>query len=253
MTGFVALLRKELLEIVRTWRIWVFVILLLALAIISPLTARYQKELMGSLLAGSGVQFVLPDPTWLDSLGQWGKNLSEIGLLTVILTTGGLISGEARQGTQILVLTKPITRSAYVVAKFVAHSGFLVVTTCCAAGIELALTAALFANVDAGLLLAQTGAWLVLALVLMSCTLLGSASLNSGLAAAGVGLGGMLALLLAGLWEPATRYTPAGLRQAVAALGVGQEPAGPWPVVTGLLAVVLLVTAAAAILGHREL
>ena len=64
MTGYVALLRKELMEIIRTWKIWVLPGILLGLAVISPLTARFQRELMGSVLNGSGLVVALPDPTW---------------------------------------------------------------------------------------------------------------------------------------------------------------------------------------------
>ncbi len=250
MTGFTALLRKELLEIVSTWRVWVVGGLLLGMAVLSALTGRYQKELIGSLLA-AGIQITLPDPTWADSFAQWAKNLTEIGLLMVVLTTGGLISAERSQGSLVLVLTKPVSRTAYVVAKFLAQAGFLAVATALAAGAELALTAALFPAVEAGPVIAVTGAWLVLAMLLMACTLVGSAGLDRGLAAAGTGLAGLVVLLVLGLWEPATRYSPAGLYQAVGALAAGGQVSA-WPVVTGLVATAVLVAAAAGVMSRRE-
>lgn len=111
MTGFTALLRKELTEIVRAWRIWALPVLFVFLAITGVLSARYTKELLGSMLgAGTDMSALIPDPTWRDTLAQWNKNLSQIGIIAILLTTGGTINAEARQGTQILILTKPVSR-----------------------------------------------------------------------------------------------------------------------------------------------
>ena len=245
MTGYVALLRKELMEIIRTWKIWVLPGILLGLAVISPLTARFQRELMGSVLNESGLAVALPDPTWLDALIQWNKSLSQIGLIVVILMSGSMISSEARQGTQVLILTKPVSRQAYVLAKYTAQMIFVGIVTIVAATVEIALATALFPETQVGVALQLTGVWLLLALVLLAFTLVGSA--------AGIALAAMLVLLLLGLWGPATRYTPAGLYSMMSRLAAGAE-AGPLGPVWAAVAVIAgCVTGAAAIMVHREL
>ncbi|MES6533201.1 hypothetical protein U6O79_12500, partial [Cutibacterium acnes] len=72
MNRFTSLLRKELTEFARTWKIWVIPGLFIVLAVTGVLSARFAKELMQSLLpAGSDMSTLIPDPTWRDTLGQW--------------------------------------------------------------------------------------------------------------------------------------------------------------------------------------
>ena len=67
----------------------------------------------------------MPTPTYLDAYAQWAKNLTQIVLFAIIIIYGGLSRPERKSGTAILVLTKPVSRSAFVVAKAVVHSVFL--------------------------------------------------------------------------------------------------------------------------------
>ena len=121
--------------------------------------------------------------------------------IAVVLAMGGMVSGEARQDTQMLILTKPASRATYVAAMFGIQAGFLVVTTLGAGVIELAVSRLLFPDNPVAPLVATTSAWLVLALV-------GSVSLGSPLAASGVSLAAMVVMLLLTLREPTERYSP---------------------------------------------
>ncbi len=95
MNRFTSLLRKELTEFARTWKIWVIPGLFIVLAVTGVLSARFAKELMQSLLpAGSDMSTLIPDPTWRDTLGQWTKNLSQIGTIAILLMSGGIINTE---------------------------------------------------------------------------------------------------------------------------------------------------------------
>ena len=84
--------------------------------------------------------------------------------IAVVLAMGGMDSGEARQDTQMLILTKPASRATYVAAMFGIQAGFLVVTTLGAGVIELAVSRLLFPDNPVAPLVATTSAWLVLAL-----------------------------------------------------------------------------------------
>ncbi|MCY6488402.1 hypothetical protein OYG14_12835, partial [Actinobacillus pleuropneumoniae] len=87
----------------------------IVLAVTSVLSARFTTELMQSLLpAGSDMSALIPDPTRRYTLGQWTKNLSQIGIVAILLMSGSTINAEDRQGTQILILTKPVSRWGYV-------------------------------------------------------------------------------------------------------------------------------------------
>ena len=154
MNRFTSLLRKELTEFARTWKIWVIPGLFIVLAVtgvcdqrtrMTGRTARFAKELMQSLLpAGSDMSTLIPDPTWRDTLGQWTKNLSQIGTIAILLMSGGIINTEGRQGTQILILTKPVSRWDYVLAKFVSTVIFCTATVTVGARVEYAASLIFF-------------------------------------------------------------------------------------------------------------
>ena len=169
MNRFTSLLRKELTEFARTWKIWVIPGLFIVLAVTGVLSARFAKELMQSLLpAGSDMSTLIPDPTWRDTLGQWTKNLSQIGTIAILLMSGGIINTEGRQGTQILILTKPVSRWDYVLAKFVSTVIFCTATVTVGALVEYAASLIFFHDSRALPLLQLTATWLLYALVLVA-------------------------------------------------------------------------------------
>ncbi|MES9336688.1 ABC transporter permease [Cutibacterium acnes] len=177
MNRFTSLLRKELTEFARTWKIWVIPGLFIVLAVTGVLSARFAKELMQSLLpAGSDMSTLIPDPTWRDTLGQWTKNLSQIGTIAILLMSGGIINTEGRQGTQILILTKPVSRWDYVLAKFVSTVIFCTATVTVGALVEYAASLIFFHDSRALPLLQLTATWLLYALVLVAVPLIGSAA-----------------------------------------------------------------------------
>lgn len=249
LAGFVPLLGKEVREIVRTWRVYVVPGALVFCAVAGPVAARFQKVLVQSVL---GSDAGMPDPTALDSWAQWAKNLQQLALLALIVSLSGVVSAERRQGTALLVLTKPVSRSAFVLAKGLAAYGLVVVSTVVAAVGTWALTAAVFGPPDPLPLIRATAVWLVLAALFVAVMLALSACFASSAASAGIGIGVYIVLSLLALWGPALRYTPAGLGSLIATFASASNASDVvWPVVTGV------VTAAAccglAILAVRRL
>jgi ABC-2 type transport system permease protein len=252
MTGFRAFLAKDLREIVRTWRIWVLPGFLLFAAVTGPPMARYTKELLDSL--GGGVMTgLVPDPTWVDSYAQWTKNLGQLVLIALIISLGSSISGERRTGTAAMVLTKPVSRAGFVLSKFLSTAVLVVGATLAGMLVTFAITLAFFPDAPIGPLLAATAAWLLFALLLVAVVLAGSAAVDSGAGAAGIGLGFFMVLALAGLWGPAVRWSPAGMVNAPVALGAQADVAilGPALTTAALTAVALLV--AVKVFERREL
>ncbi|MGE0556536.1 MAG: ABC transporter permease subunit, partial [Gemmatimonadales bacterium] len=141
MSGLAAFLAKERNEIFRTWKIWVIPGMLLFFGITSPLVALVAPKLIGSL-AGSqpGVVIQLPDPTGLDGYAQFLKNLSQIVVIAVIIAGAGVVSSERSSGTAILVLTKPLSRAAFVGAKLISFLGLILVPTVVAAIVCVAVS-----------------------------------------------------------------------------------------------------------------
>jgi ABC-2 type transport system permease protein len=255
--GFLVFARKEAVEIVRTWRIWVLPGMLLFFALTGPVTAKYTPDIIkaagGSELAA--LVKAMPKPTYLDAYEQWIKNLSQIGIFAIIIIYGGLISSERKDGTAILVLTKPLSRTSYVAAKAAVHAVFLAVTVGVSTVASWSVTRMVFGKSPGLHLWYGVVAWLALAIFFLGVMTLLSATLGSQAGAAGIGLAVFAGLSVAGLWEPLRRFSPAGLVQAPAALVAGKEAAAlvVSPVITACGLAVLLVMAAAEVFRTKEL
>src|SRR6185312_6705147 len=139
MNGFAVMLRKELLEAWRSQRFLLVGVVFLLLGIISPVGAKYLPELLKVLgTSQQGVQVIVLTPTVNDAIAQFLKNVAGTGVFVALLLPMGVVAREKEQGTASFVLTKPVSRQAFLVAKALALG---VVLT---AGVALATIAAYF-------------------------------------------------------------------------------------------------------------
>lgn len=246
--------RKEALEILRTSRIIVLPAILLLFALTGPLLAKYTPEILSAVAGDQLGGIELPPPTAFDAYGQWVKNLAQIGLFAVIISYGGIVSAERRRGTAILALIKPLSRTGFVLAKFVVHAVFLSVLLAVMTAVTWGVTAAVFGEAPPGPLWASAMCWLLLALVYLSLVTLFSVLLPSAAGAAGLGIAAFAALSVAGIWRPLAEHSPAGLSSAAAMLAAGVEtfPLAS-PILISLACIVLAVLGAAAIFRRQEL
>jgi len=254
MNGYLVFARKEGTEIVRTWRIWVLPSIVLFFALTGPPLARFTPELINALAGEQLGQFQLPPPTYVDAYGQWIKNLSQIVLFSLIVMYGGLVSSETRSGTAAFVLTKPVTRTAFVIDKAVIHSAFLTLTLVVGTLITWGVTAAIFGEAPARTLWAAAVLWLVLGVFFIALMTVLSVLIPSAPGAAGAGLGCYALLSIAAIWEPVRINSPAGLAGEAASLAAGAAiPSPVWAVTTSLAASVALVWLAAVVFQRKEL
>lgn len=254
MTGYLSFLRKELHEIVRTWRLWVLPGIMLFFAISGPLAAKYMPELLRSMLGDQANRLPpLPVPTYLDSWAQWLKNIGQLGLFAVMLLYGGMISAERKSGTAVLVLTKPVGRWAFLLAKLTAATILIGGATALGTLVTGGLTAVMFADVDVAPLLKGTGFWLIQVGLYLAVLALLSAWMKSSVAASAAGIGVLFAVSTLGLWGPASRRSPAGIGDIVSKFMTGEHPAWIWPTVTTLVASTALVLLAGLVFRRCEL
>lgn len=253
MTGFHAFLGKEFREIVKTWRIWVLPGIVLFFAVTGPVVARLTPQLVQALAPDTGLVIQIPDPTSLDAYLQWTKNLVQLVTFAIILLFAGAVSAERRSGTAVFVLTKPLSRTAFIVAKGLAQGAFLVGTAAVGAAVTWALTSAVFGEAPVGPLAGATGVWLVWGLMILGIMVFLSSLVGSQAGAAGLGLGAFVLFSIASIWGPAVRYSPAGLLGAPSDILVGRAGSLLWPVVTGLALTVISFGLAAWAFSRKEL
>lgn len=253
MKAFPRFLGKELLEIARTWRLPVVAGAALFFALTGPVLANLTPELLKSMTTSTpGMIIQLPEPTYVDAYAQWIKNLAQIVAFVIVIASAGAIAGEVAAGTTALVLTKPVSRAGFVVAKYVAQTVLVTVTAVIGTALTQLVTLIVFGEAPPEKLWLSAGIWIAYAALLVAIVTLCSAALPT-LAAAGVGVVAMFALSLAALWGPLLRYSPAGLTAAPSDVLLGKDVSLLWPLLTTAGLAVVLVAAASLVFSRREL
>jgi ABC-2 type transport system permease protein len=252
MDGFAIFLRKELRESLRTNRLLVVVAIFAILGIISPLTAKYTPELLKSLgTGGSRVTIILPPPTVKDAIAQFIKNVAGTGIFVAVLLPMGLVAREKERGTAAFVLTKPLSRLAFLTAKLVSLGLILTAGVAIGALATYWYTALLFAPTSLAGFIAASLLVLLSLLVYASFTFLGSTLLNAQLPAAGIGLAGWIIVSILGVFPGIEQYTPAGLLDPASQLALGLAPQHLWVSIAASVAL-LVVLLLLALLSFRR-
>ena len=251
MTGFGPLLRKELLEQWRTRRMLVVGIVFLAFGIGSPFLARYTPELVKSL-AGDQFQLVIPPPTINDAISQFLKNLGQAGILTAVLLAMGSVATEKERGTAALILTKPASRAAYLLAKLIGIGATLAVSLAVAGIGGYVYTMFLFEAPPALGWSAMVGLLLLSLLAYVGLTFLGSVLTRSPMAAAAIGVGGLVVVAIIGVLPTIGTYTPSGLTPPAQALAAGTDAGNVLGPLLANVALVLALAGAAWLAFRRQ-
>ncbi len=120
MQGLLPLLKKEIKEQFKTYRFLVVMSVFLLFGLTTPLTLKYLPEIIK--MAGEGVEMNFPPPTAIEALLSYAGDISQIGIFVIVLVVMGSIANELQRGTALIVLSKPISRTAFVTAKLLALS-----------------------------------------------------------------------------------------------------------------------------------
>lgn len=253
MNGFTVFARKEVHEILRSWRIWVLPGILLFFALTGPVLARFTPEILGAVVGNQISGLTIPTPTYLDAYAQWIKNLSQIALFALIIIYGGIVSAEVKSGTAALVLTKPVSRVTFVTAKATVHSAFLAVVVLAGTLLTWGVTDITFGNAPGAALWSSALVWLVFGLLFIAIMTMLSVLITSGAGAAGAGLGIYALVSLAAIWKPLGRFSPAALSSQSAMLAAGKDADVLWPVLTSLVLSAALIALAAQVFRYKDL
>jgi ABC-2 type transport system permease protein len=250
MTFFPSL-RKEVLQLGRTHRLLVLAIVLVVFGLMSPLLAKLAPELIRLVPGGEDMVPLIPKPTVTDAVTQYVKNMTQFGLLLALLMTMGAVAQEKERGTAVLMLVKPLPRSIFLLAKFVALAlAFLLCLALAGLG-GYYYTLLLFAPPDPGGWLALNLLLWVYMLVYVALTLLASVLLRSQAAAAGLGFGAMLVLAAVGAIPGLGQYLPGQLASWGAAL-LTDPTVRSWPALWISLGLILASLLAAWVVFRRQ-
>jgi ABC-2 type transport system permease protein len=246
MSGTSVLLRKELLESWRTMRLPIVAGLFLVVGLTSPLLAKFLPEIVKAAAGDQLPAIPLPNPIPADAVEQLWKNLAQFGALAAIVLAMGSIATERDRGTAAFVLSKTVSRGAFIAAKVTAIGAVLAICVALAVVVAWVYTAILFEPPPVGGWVALAFlAWLGLA-AWAALTFLGSTVTGSAAAAAGIGFVTLLVLSIASAVPNLGRFLPGGLAGPAVALATA-TPVEPADVLVPVIATSILIVGAIAV------
>lgn len=238
MAGVAVLVRKELLEQWRTMRLPLVSIVFVLIGLGSPLLARFTPEIIKAV-AGDQLPIILPPPTAADAIDQLAKNLNQFGALIAILLAMGSVASEKERGTAALLLAKPVGRAGFLLAKLVAIGATLGLATFLAALAAWFYTLVLFqALPPAGMVASAVLDWLLL-MSWAAITFLGSTLSRSSVAAAGLGIVGLIVIGILSAFPLIAPWLPTGLAGPARAFALGISGPALLPPLAGSITVIL--------------
>ncbi len=250
---FLVVLRKELLEHWRRRRTVVVCVVFLFLGFLSPLSAKLLPDLVQTLGATSGVTIQINPPTVQDALFQHVKNVSQMGVLLVVLLAMGALAREKARGTAPMILSKPVSRADFLLGKLVALTlvfglGLILGALAC-----YYYTLVLFGGSGAARFLEMN---LLLGLFMefyLALTLLGSTVTRSQVAAGGRRLGAMFVVAALGVLPEIGDYMPTALLGWARALAAGSAEPAWGAVAVSVGGIVVCLGVALAVFERQEL
>ncbi|HEY2916960.1 MAG TPA: ABC transporter permease subunit [Candidatus Limnocylindrales bacterium] len=234
MTGYREMVVKELFEAWRTRRLLIVVLLFLGLGISAPIVTKLLPDIIRAF--GSTAFIVdLPTPGVADVLDQLLKNTVQFGALAAILLTMGSVATERERGTAAFVLSKPVTRTAFLWAKLVALGvQFAVAIGLAVAGAWL-YTLVLFQRPAIMGWVELAGLVWLSTMVYVSITFLGSVVAKSALGAAGFGFLGLIVLSLLSIVPNFGPWLPADLSAVAKSFALHEQSPDLDPTTTILM------------------
>lgn len=246
---FITAVRKELFQMWRTKRFLVIVAVFLLFGLGSPLLAKYTPEMFRSIEGLEEFAGMIPEPTNVDAMTQYIKNLTQFGFIIAVLIGMGAVAGEKERGTAAMVLSKPLPRWAFLLSKFTAQSLVYGVSFMLASLGAYYYTLILFEPFAFGpFLFGNLLLWLWIS-VFAAVTLLASTLASATGAAAGIALVGSIVLIIAGSLPKIGQFAPGGLIAWASQLGLDAAvPANGGAIAANVaIIIVCLVTAVAAL------
>ena len=240
MRGFGALLRKEIKEQFRTNKIIIFAVVFLFFGLSSPVMTKYLPEILNSLSETGGLVIEMPEPASSDALVSYASNISQFGVLMAVLLAMGAIAKEIESGTAALLLSKPVSRLSFIIAKLVAQ-GLNILLGLLLGGLACwGYTLIFFGNAGALGFLQQMLLMLLFLLFCLSVTLYFSSLLKNQIAAGGLAIAVIIVIsILSGL-PKVVHFLPGGLISWGNQLVLGTSGDAEWGALATTLALIVL-------------
>lgn len=207
MRGYIAFIRKEWLESVRTYKLFLLLAVFVLFGYMNPLLAKFMPQLVATFMP-AGMQISLPEPTALDAWAQFFKNVGQMGMIVLLIIFSGLMANEFVRGTLVNILTKGLPRATVILAKFTAATMIWSISYALCFAVTYTYTAYFWDEpTTAHLTLAIVGGWLFG--VLLIALLIGGGVMFRTITGSLLCTGGtIVVLMIANFSEAVQPYNP---------------------------------------------
>lgn len=256
-TRYMVMVQKELLELMRSYKLlWVPLVFIL-LGIMQPVSTYFMPVILekaGSLPEGTVIE--IPTPLGTEVLAQTLQQFGTLGVLVLVLVCMGTVSGERINGSASLILVKPISVLSYICSKWTAiilltWGSFIAGYLASWYYTGLLIGDAPMDKVFNSLLI--YGLWLTF---VATITLLFSSLLRSPAAAAFSALGGAVILsILTGLFPKVLGWSPgalSGFAYQAAVSGIENNSRFGWSIIITILCIAASICLSATVLRRSS-
>lgn len=254
MKIYLTLLKKELLEQFRSKKILILAILFLFVAMSSVIFAKLMPEIFKSIDTG-GIDFKIPDPTFKDAIDQFAKNISQMVIFVLLFVVAGAVTDEKSKKTLELLLSKPIPRSSFILAKFSSYILTIKVIYIIASLMFYFYAVSIFGAFSFLNFALMAILILLYVLLIVSFTFFASSISNSTIGSAGLGFAGLIFFSsISSLIKPLKKYNPYKLISDYQTLiSNGWKNEFLWPTLIALLLIALFIYSSIALFKKQEI
>ena len=186
MRKFLAMIKKELKEMVRNYKIITVPIVFMILGALQPLTYYYLPDILKMATLPEGAILEIPTPTTFETMtGVFGQ-FTQMGLLILVLISMGAVANEVKNGVTETILVKPVAVKYYLLSKWAAYFGITILGTLLGVLIGYFYTVELIGEISGIVVFNSTLVYILYLLFIMSITLLLSTVLDSSIVAGGI-------------------------------------------------------------------
>ena len=225
--SFIAVFYKEFLEQRRTRKFLIALVVLVLFGMTSPLMAKMTPQIMTLIPGGEAYSMLIPAPTINDAVTQYLKNLTQFGVLLALVFSMGSVAVEKDKGTAAMILSKPISKSSFLLGKFAALALTFIIPIGIAAICGYYYTYYLFGALEVGRWLILNGLLALYILVYVAITLFYSTLTRTQYAAIGLSFGSLILFGLLGGLPGVGSYFPDALISNAASL-MARRPIETW-------------------------
>lgn len=246
--------KKELLEVWRTKRLLILLVVFIIFGILSPLMAKLTPEILKSSF-GSEVQLTIPEPTSIDSWIQFYKNITQMGIYILVILYSNSVSGEVSRGSLTNLVTKGLNRSAVITSKYLVIAMQGVLAVCLSFSITAAYTAYYFPDNNSPHIVIALVPLLIFMLFLSALIVFGSAISSNSFAGLLFTITTIALFYLMNLFENISKFNPISLIGENVSILQGETQLNEqyWAMSISLLATIFLFSAAISVMNKKKL